>query len=411
MKTNKLDIIFFPFHDWKKCEKEGFRTRDAHLIQCFEKDPLVRKMLIIDRPTSIPEMLFEKYWWRVKSGKVISKKMNVCLTHVSEKIYVLDILSLDSIRPIFLKRLWWDYIFRQTAIIKEINKAIKNIDLDNKILFIWYPFAIGVIGKIGEKLFVYDAMDNWVRHPEMRDIHKELGKISQRIKKEADLIFTVSKRLRNIMDTGRSNVFFVPNGVGINFIDSHQNKKIPNDLRNIPRPTIGYAGNLAQRINVALLTFLSSQLPDVSFVLIGQILNRKWIKPLFKLNNIYFLGNKHYSLLRDYLLGFDICMIPHNVGELENDGDPIKLYEYLAVGKPVVTTNIAGVDVFRNSITIAKTKEEFLEGIIGYIQALNQGDDISEKLRKSISADCYWSNKAHKMINLIIKKWKERDEL
>lgn len=403
MRNDKLDIIIFPFHDWKYYQRNGFCTRDGHLIQHFKKNASVQKMLIIDRPTSVLEMVFKKCWWRVKNGKVIYKKTNICLTCISEKIYVLDFLSFDLFRPFILKRLWWKYIFKQPRIIREINKAIKFLNLENEVLFMWNPFAVGVVGKIGEKIFVYDGMDNWARHPEMRDIHKTHENILQRIKTDADLIFTVSAILENIMKDGRKNVFCIPNGVDSDFIDLKKDRKMPNDLMNIPRPIIGYSGSLAQRIDINLIKYLSAELPNVNFVFIGPTLNYKWIKPLFKINNIYLLGNKDYSSLTDYLLGFDICIIPHNVGELENDGDPIKLYEYLAAGKPVVTTNIAGVDVFRKIITIAKTKEEFAEGIRKYIQILKRGEDISERLRGSISPDCFWATKADRMVAIMQK--------
>ena len=62
----KINLVIFPLHDWKKCEREGFRTRDAHLILEFEKNSLVEKILIVDRPISSPEMLVKKCWWKVK---------------------------------------------------------------------------------------------------------------------------------------------------------------------------------------------------------------------------------------------------------------------------------------------------------------------------------------------------------
>ena len=111
-------------HDWIKCEKEGFRTRDAHLIKCFEKNRNVNKILVIDRPLTIPEILLKKKFWRVRNGKVIKKSPSSFLTKVSEKIYVLDIFSYDIIKPLIYKRDWWDYIFKKSSIIVNIGITI-----------------------------------------------------------------------------------------------------------------------------------------------------------------------------------------------------------------------------------------------------------------------------------------------
>jgi glycosyltransferase involved in cell wall biosynthesis len=405
-----INIVAFPIHDWKKCEKEGFRTRDAHLIQHFQRNKDVRKILVIDRPTSLPEILRKRYWWRIKGGRIVYKKRNLCLTQVSENLHVLDILSFEVFRPVLLRRGWWKYKFEELNIIKKIKEALDYLNLDNPILFLWNPLSTGVIGRLNEKMVVFDAMDNWLKHPEIREGHREIEECYQKIKEEADLIFTNSEALKLFFQDARSTVFCIPNGVDLDFFRSPQGK-IPDDIKGVPKPIVGYAGKLARRIDVDLLRFISTKLPKVSFVLIGQTLNARWVRPLFRLKNIYFLGDKHYSLLPDYLQAFDVCMIPHNVGKLENEGDPIKLYEYLSAGKPVVTTNIAGVKIFKDIIIIAETKEEFLTGLKKYLQILKKGNGLSEKLKKSISPRFYWSNKAKMMISLIIEKMEGRERL
>lgn len=402
----KINLVIFPLHDWKKCEKEGFRTRDAHFILEFEKSPLVEKMLIIDRPISIPEMLLKKQWWRVKSGKKISRNFDTCITQVSEKIYVLDILSFDIIRPIFMKKKWWQYIFKQRVIINEVEETIDYLKLDDFVLFLWNPMSEGVIGKLGEKLLVFDAIDNWLTHPELNYANKEIEQGYQKIKEKADLIFTVSESLKSFFENNQNNVYCISNGVDIDYFRRQEGGDIPKDIRGITKPIVGYAGKIQDRIDVDLVKFLAKKLTQVSFVFIGQVINRKTIRSLLQYKNLHYLGDKHYSLLPQYLSWFDICIIPHKVSGITLSMSPLKIYEYLASGKPVVSTNVAGVDDFKHVITIAETNEEFLLGIKKYIQVLSQENDLSEKLKKSITVDHFWSTKANKMIDMIVDSYK-----
>lgn len=405
----RIDLVIFPLHDWKKCEIEGFRTRDAHLILEFEKNPSVEKILIIDRPISIPEMLSKRCWWRVKKGKIIYENFNTHLTQISEKIFVLDYLSFNILRPLILRKKWWHYVFEQCSIVNAIKSALVHLQFHDFVLFLWNPLSTAVIGKFGEKLLVFDAIDNWLVHPELNYAKEEIEQGYQKIRKETDLIFTVSESLKSFFEDNRTtNVHCISNGANIDYFQTQKDGDVPKDIRNIIKPIVGYAGKIQDRIDIDLMKFLAQNLPDINFVFIGQIINRKTIKSLLRYRNVHYLGDKHYSLLSKYLLSFDVCIIPHKVSTLTASMDPLKLYEYLAAGKPVVTTNIAGVKVFNDIITIAKTKEEFLEGIKKYLQMLKQGVNISEKLKSRISEEHSWSNKAKKIIDLIIKKWKER---
>lgn len=401
MKYSLVDLIIFPMHDWKKCEKEGFRNRDSHLIQEFEKSEKIRKILIVDRPITLPEMILKKRFWRVKKGEIIKRSKFTCLTKVSEKIFVLDIFSFDLIQPLVLQRDWWSYIFRKDKTVQKIREAISYLNMENKVLFLASPLATPVIGKLDEKLVVFDAIDDWTKHPQMKDRRGWIKEGYEIIKEKADLIFANSIHLQIFLANPRTQPIVVFNGVNKEYFNLKENK-VPLDLKNISKPIIGYAGTLAKRIDVGLLSYLSSKLPKFSFVLIGPILDKKWIKNLKKLPNVYYLGNKHYSELPFYISNFDVCIIPHST-DFEYGEEPIKLYEYLAAGKPVVTTPIQEVDKFKDIITIAKTKEEFLEGILYWLKRIDEDKSLPQKLINSLPESVSWKSRANIMIENIIK--------
>lgn len=404
----KFDLLIFPLHDWKKCLKEGFRTRDAHLIQEFEKNPAVRNILIVDRPVSPLEMAVKRYWWLVRDGRLIYKKGCTALTRISEKIHVLDMLSFEFLKPLVMKKQWWSYKYLHRNTVEEIKNALKELSFDNTVLFIWHPSLAGQIGKYNEKITVFDALDNWTKHPEVRDGVSDNERGYDMLKEKADIIFTNSVALKDFMTGAKSQVYCIPNGVSPDVFKENSNNDVPGDMKYIKKPVIGYAGKLAQRIDIELIKYLAEKMKEASFVLVGPVLNKSWVYSLYRLKNVYLLGDKHYTLLPQYLNAFDICTIPHNTGELENDGDPIKLYEYLAAGKPVVTTDIAGVDEFKDVITIARNREEFYEGLKRILKSLHEQSVIPQKLRDRVTKRYFWSTKAEFMITKIEEKLSEK---
>jgi anaerobic magnesium-protoporphyrin IX monomethyl ester cyclase len=261
--------------------------------------------------------------------------------------------------------------------------------------------STGVVGKLGEKLLVFDALDNWVIHPEVRTGMKSVKKGYDIIKDKSDLIFTNSQPLKEFLGRDRDDVHCVLNGVSPEHFIIDKSNSVPEDLQRIPRPRIGYTGKLSRRLDIGLVSFLAARMPESNFVFVGPVLNRKWIKPLFEFKNIHLLGDKHYSKLPAYIAALDVCLIPHDVDH-EVDGDPLKLYEYLFSGKPVVSTDIPGVDAFEDVISIARTKEDFLEAINKYL-ALSEidGEGMATVLRNRIPSSCFWETKADQMIEYI----------
>jgi glycosyltransferase involved in cell wall biosynthesis len=96
-------------------------------------------------------------------------------------------------------------------------------------------------------------------------------------------------------------------------------------------------------------------------VLIGPVENSNLLKNLVKLKNAYYLGSVPYQELPEFIKKFDVCMIPHMVNKLTASMNPLKLFEFLATGKPIVSTNIGGVDQFLDIIFVAQSEEDFIQ--------------------------------------------------
>jgi len=215
------------------------------------------------------------------------------------------------------------------------------------------------------------------------------------------LIFVVSKNLLNFFDD-QPNVYWVPNGVDI----KHYNKKftlINRDVSDIPKPIIGYIGVIQDKVDLKLVKYLAENNPDKSLVMVGPVWNEqdKFKIELEGLSNVYFLGYKKYENAPMYIQQFDIGIIPHKTEGFSASTNPMKAYEYLACGKPVVATKNIGVDNVREMVNTAASYEEFNQQVN---ELLAEDNEENQQTRKDFIKKHSWFNTVNKMLELINNK-------
>lgn len=395
----KIDLIIFPFHDYKKWIEEGFRTRDGHLYQNFKCDSRIGKILVVNRPTSLAEIILKRRKWAIDSKNIVYKDNKSQLCKVEENVYVLDTFLPHLFRVIIERKSWWDTCFRNESIINSINKSINIVGMNVKCALLQTPMAAGIIGKLEEDIIVFDAIDNWLEHPQMNKYEELINRNYQIIKENSNLIFTVSKNLKKLFDN-KENVYWIPNGVD----KDKFNISIKSNYGNCNSSyIIGYIGKIQDRIDFELVEYCIRSLPEHTFKFYGPILACKdKIKYLQKsYSNIEFLGDVHYDRLPEKIKEFDVCIIPHKVNEFTNSMNPLKLYEYVASGKQVITTNIAGTEDISQYVYIEENYEGFLDGIIRSIANIKNDNSISIKIANSLDDKHIWKSKSDAMINYI----------
>ena len=174
------------------------------------------------------------------------------------------------------------------------------------------------------------------------------------------------------------------------------------DIRKIVdegKPIIGYFGALANWFDYDLMGYLAVHRPNYNFVLIGWEYDKAFANSkITKLKNLHFLGPKKYSELSSYITAFDICIIPFKVNEITLSTSPVKLFEYLAAGKPSVCTAMPEC-IAVEQVFIGNTYEEFIDKID---QAILLRDDVEFiKKLKNVALENSWNNK----VKSIIMNW------
>ncbi len=401
-----LDLIVLPFHDWKKNETEGLRNRDGHLVEHFLASPRVGKVLFVDRPISGPERWLLRRPLRCRSGQAVARSGRAILSRLNEKLFVLDQPAPDLLSPLRLRRDWWDVVFRRPAVLAAIGWGAEQAGLSTarRALVCSSPLATGAFGLLGERVIHFDADDNWTRHPQMRDARGWIRRGYETACRRADVLTCNSERLGQFLSGIGGRPIVIRNGVDPDRWDPDRWGRLapPPELARLSRPWIGYAGRLARRIDVELILGLARRRPEASFVLLGPTLDARWIAPLRRQPNVHLLGDRPYDELPGWVVHFDVAAIWHHVGDLENDGDPTKLYEYLALGLPVVTTPIQGVETFAPWIAIAPDVEA-MDGGIGEALARRGANPTAYRSGRQAVIDLgfTWAARAARFLDLL----------
>ena len=175
----------------------------------------------------------------------------------------------------------------------------------------------------------------------------------------------------------------MPNGTDF----EHFHRLPPNNLlREVPKPVIGYYGAIAEWFDTDIVEYIASERPEWSLVLIGHTFGSD-VQSLKPYRNIRLLGEKPYSELPKFLSGFDVGIIPFRINDLTLSTNPVKFYEFMSSGKPVVATRLPELLPFADYLYLAGTKEDFLEKIEA---ALQEKDESLTRKRIEFARENDW---------------------
>ena len=225
----------------------------------------------------------------------------------------------------------------------------------------WYytPMALGAEPRgLKQIVTIYDVMDELAN---FRGAPVALRENERELYGRADLVFTGGPSLYQTRIDRHPRVYCFPSGVDVDhFARASDVTVLPRDIAALPRPTLGFYGVLDERLDTDLIAGIAALRPEWQLVLIGPVVKIS-DDDLPKANNIHYLGKRDYAQLPDYLAGFDAAFLPFARNEATTFISPTKTLEYLAAGKPVVSTSIKDVvDLYGSAVEIADDPETFV---------------------------------------------------
>lgn len=356
--VQKKDLIIVPFHDWRKSEREGFRTRDVHFIKALAKNPAIGKILVINRPTTWLELRVKKFDKALSGDKILSRG-SFELTKVADNIFVSDFMSGNFIQQILQRNRWFFKMYAHNSYVEFIEECTQKLGLIAPGLLIQNIFAFGLVSKLPVENKLFDAWDNFIKFPAYRKFTSDLTHAYSQLGIHTPHWITNSLENKNLFlqEYNPEKISVIKNGVKANFFS--KNNRIPEDIKDIPKPIAGFGGKISYLLNTELINEVSRENPHMSFVFVGQILDKETYNKIEKTPNIYFLGDKHYEEYPSYVNSFDICIVPYRIGKDQHGGDSIKVYEYLLTGKKVIGTNGNGLQDLTDYAYVVESAAEF----------------------------------------------------
>ena len=286
-----------------------------------------------------------------------------------------------------------------------LKLTMKKLGFYRPIIWLSQPWMGKFIGSFDERLVIYHVVDEYLAYGNMNAERKaKTKKLERQVLEKADLVIVVSDKLKNSKGVFNKHIHVVSNGVDYKSYDRAllSDNQSPTDISRLPKPIIGYSGLIAKRLDLELLEHIAVTRPEWSVALIGAIDDRECeseLNRLKRLHNIHFLGLKDIKDVPFYVKAFDVGVIPYVINEESENLSPLKLYDFLAMGLPIVTTNFTAAREFKNLVYIADSKETFIH----YIErALIENDDSIFAERRSVASLNSWENRV-KQLSFLIK--------
>jgi UDP-galactopyranose mutase len=289
-----------------------------------------------------------------------------------------------------------------------LNGLFKEQLLEHYMLWYYTPMALSFSNHLTPALTVYDCMDELsafkFSSPRLKELEQELFR-------KADLVFTGGQSLYESKKKQHEQAHLFPSSIDkAHFAKAKEIAEDPADQSTIPGPRIGYCGVIDERMDLQLLAALADARPDWQVVMVGPVVK---IDPadLPRRGNIHYLGGKSYQELPAYLSGWNVALMPFAINESTEFISPTKTPEYLAAGKPVVSTPVR--DVVKpygeaKLVHIASTPEEFTAAVEA---AMNQAEN--EEWHKEVNAflaDRSWDSTWRQMAMLMSQSIQQKDK-
>ncbi len=231
----------------------------------------------------------------------------------------------------------------------------------------WFmvPHLSNVVGRLGERLSVYYCIDDYATLPDVDQV--AVQNMDDELARKADLVFVSAESLLEHKLTLNKNSHFSPHGVDLDLFTRglDPNLACPADIAGLPRPIVGFFGLIERWIDLELIGYLAQQRPNVTFLMVGRVAVPDDELP--KAPNLHWIGQRPYGEMPAYGKQFDVAIIPFLITPVIWHANPIKLREYLALGKRIVSVSTPEIDRYADVVELAHSREEWLQKLDGLL--------------------------------------------
>ena len=242
-----------------------------------------------------------------------------------------------------------------------LQRTVRTLGFKNLISWFVVPHPGHFAGKLGEKLSVYYCIDDYAAFPGADQ--KAIARYDGELTRNSDLVFFASKKLWSERQQERPDAIYSPHGVDFDLF--HQ--AMDPDYPVVPagavyqQPVIGWFGNIGEWVDAALVAEMARARPQWKFVLVG--LQTTDVTDLRALPNVVLVGAQPYQSLPGWARTFSVCIAPYILNRQLLNANPLKIREYLATGRPVVSSWAPEIEPYADVARIVRERTEFLPAI------------------------------------------------
>jgi len=291
---------------------------------------------------------------------------------------------------------WAAARLNQAGLKLQVKRAMRKIGIARPIVWVACPPALETAAAIAGEALVYQRTDRYEEYPGVDS--GEIRRMDRELKKRADLTVFVNHALYEAEGAECRRAFLSDHGVDYEFFaEAEKDARMPEEIKALPRPIIGFFGGIDDHtMDVALAAEVARMRPKYSFVFVGSA--SADLGPFEGLSNARFVGKKAYEEIPHYGKCFDVAIMPWRQNEWIKMCNPVKLKEYLALGKPVVSTPFRELEHYREVAYVARGAEEFAAALD---RAIAEDSPERKAARRERVRGHTWDAKAEEVLRAI----------
>lgn len=311
-----------------------------------------------------------------------------------------------QILPLVRGQVWPLAQFDRWLATQNLKRQVRKLSFNKPILWLYFPPSFTqLIGHFDEALTCYHCTDDHAGHAEMLGLGRlKVERDEEQLVKTVDVVFTTSRPLYEQKRQQNPNTYLMPNVANIDHFRPVADGlvTVAPELQKLPRPIAGFVGAVSNyKVNLDLLAETARLLPHWSFVLVGPVGagDKTRSDELPTLPNLHFIGQRAYQELPAYIAGFDVCLIPYRLNSYTQGVFPLKFWEYLAAGKPVVTTPLPALQAHYEQVEVADDAHSFKTALEKAIRT--SADKVIIANRVELASQHSWEKRAVEILTAI----------
>ena len=397
--TEPLTIVCFSSQPWE----DGMWTNKQHVMSRLAKQ---HRVLFVNFGNQSPF----KFVARAQQAdpKTPIRLHNAwrlpAVRRISPSLQVLDVWA-----PTWLNFLPRAHALRQRLDfehrVNAVGRFLAAEGIENAVLWVYHPGYGAAVARLPHRLIVYDCVDEYTAFPEFRDAKAWIAERERQLCAVAGVVSCTAPALAETKATLAPGRTHLVHNVG----DAEHFEKaldpateVPADIATLPHPIIGFVGAVSDyKLNTQWLVHLAKARPGWSVVLVGPagVADPGTdVAELQALPNVHLLGHRSYETLPNYLKGFDVAVIPYRINDYTRAVFPIKFFELLASGRPVVISPLPAVREYWGAVRVAETADAFITQCEA---ALTDTDPVATQRRLELARRNSWDARVGKLLGLV----------